>query len=169
MYKSKIDIADEFIKPLNNILNKFNQHLRNQAIRAGVVAAGKPMLMGFRTLASKYVSTNTSPTRKVRGSNSVVPRPHLKDAITNKVWKVPNGNGYINIIGPVSVQVPHAHWFGDKAPTDRRTKLGYNRGTHLSRKGGPARLLSRTFDLTIEMATSAFASEVKQKIDSFTP
>ena len=166
MYTSTIDLVDSVVRPLNVMLDKFSDHVRNNAIRAGVVAAGKPMAAKFSQLAERFVGSKP-PTRRLRGTNIEVSRPHLKDSIKTKVWRIPDGTGFINFIGPMAIEVPHAKWFGIKAPTNRHTKAGRYTGTHLSHKGGPANMLQRAFEGSIHEATAAFTQTVKSKIESF--
>lgn len=147
-------------------LNRFGDHLKNNALRAGAVAAGKPIKNILTQLASRYVGDKV-PTRTVRGTNVKIARPHLKDAMISKVWRMPDGSGYINYVGPMAIEVPHAHWFGDKAPTNRYTRAGYYRGTHLSHKGGPARIFSRTEKATESAALAEFNTAVARKIEEF--
>lgn len=155
-------------------LNRFGNHLKLNALRAGAVAAGKPIKNVLTQLASRYTKfSEANPTIRIKGTGVEIARPHLKDAMISKVWRMPDGSGYINYVGPVSVQVPHAHWFGDKAPTNRYTRTGEYRGTHLggtkpgSVGGGPARIFSKTEKATESAALAEFKETVARKIQEF--
>jgi hypothetical protein len=160
MYSSRVQSVNDIVQPLNRMLDQFSAHLRNQAIRAGVVAACMPIEATFKRLAAEHVGQGT-PTRHIRGTNIEVARRHMKDAISHKIWRVPNGNGYIGFIGPVSVEVPHSHWF-ERGPKNRQTKAGEWRGSMQD-----YHLLSRTFSSSIAQAERAFEAVVIQKIASF--
>lgn len=159
-------INDSSVNDMITQLNRFGEFLKNQAIRAGVVSAVKPIEQKLTQLASRYVQ-DKEPTRHIRGTNIVISRPHLRDAMTTKIWKIPDGSGYVGYAGPVSVLVPHAHWFGDRAPTNRYTKAGKFRGTHLSHKGGPARIFSRAESESLPQAIDNFNTTVTAKINSY--
>lgn len=160
MFRSNSEPIDSALQQLNKELNRFTEHLRFQAIRAGIVAAGQPIKSLFTQLASAHVGTK-APTRRLHGTNIVVARPRLKDSITNKVWRMPDGTGYVNYVGPVSIEVPHAHWF-ERGPKNRYTKAGAFRGSMPD-----YHLLSRTYSGSINQAVTAFESTVKQKMESF--
>lgn len=162
MYRSSVEAVDGIIRPLNAALNQFQTHFRNQAVRAGVVAAGEPI----KRMMEQVIRFNTKPgkeppIRRIRGTNITVSRPHLRDSITNKVWKIPDSNGYINYIGPISVQVPHAHWF-ERGTAVRYTRAGAYRGRM------PAYfVLTRTYQASMNQALSAMEAALKAKMESF--
>lgn len=164
-------VNDEPIRALHSTMDRLSDNLQNQVIRAGVQAAGEPIRATFTQLASRYRGKDP-PTRTLRGTNIKVSRPHMNESIITKLWKIPDGTGYFIFVGPVSIEVPHAKWFGDKAPTNRYTKTGKFRGTHLSGKGpravggGPAHLLTRTVSQSMSAAVSAAAQAMEQKINS---
>lgn len=137
MIRANLDTnIDQFV----NQLHRFGDHLKNQVVRAGAVAAARPMQQKLTQLASRFVGTK-EPTITIKGVKRI--RLRLSTSMITKIWKIPDGTGYMALAGPVSVEVPHAHWFGDRAPTNRFTKAGKYTGTHLSHRGGPARIFSR--------------------------
>lgn len=168
MFTTTIEPLQNVVDAINKDLDKYTEHLRNNAMRAGVTAAGVPLKAAFANFASRYRGKGPA-TRRLRGTNIVVARPHLADSIQNKVWRSQSGNALINFIGPVALEVPHAHWFGKKAPTNRRTRDGQNRGTHLSKKGGPADLIGKTQSAAMQAAVSEFERVVKERLESFSP
>lgn len=173
MFKSNTDVVNQVMNRVNPVLDRFTAHIRNQAIKAGVTAAAVPLQQVMAALASRYRSDDPTPTRTIRGTGIKVSRPHFADSINKKVWRIPGGNGYIAIVGPTAVEIPHAHFFGDTAPTDRYTKLGQYRGTHLGGTGpkakgtGPAMILSQTWNLALPEATQAMENVIREKIETF--
>lgn len=164
MFRSTVSSVDQVVQQLNGQLNRYTEHLRNQAIRAGVVAAGEPMKeMMTSILRSTLKAGKEPPTRRISGTNITIARPHLRDSVTNKVWRIPGGNGYINYIGPISIQVPHAIWF-ERGTAMRQTRGGRNRG-----RIPPFLILTRSYQASINQAISAFETTVKNKLASFTP
>lgn len=145
-------------------LNRFGDHLKNVAIRAGAVAAGKPLQQKMTQLVSRFVGKGEA-LITIKGVK--VPRLRLSQSIIVKVWRIPDGSGYVTYTGPVSVQVPHAHWFGDRAPANRYTKAGKYTGTHLSHKGGPARVFSRTEQEAGQAGLDAALNTIGKKLEEF--
>lgn len=162
-------IFDEFIDKFGPVLDALGFKLKNEVLRAGVVAACKPMKDSFRSLLSNYYKPGATK-GTIRGTN--VPRRHYRDAIEIKVWKMPSGAGFIGYVGAASGEIPHAHWFGPKAPTDRFTKAGQYRGTHLSGKykgatgGGPADLLPKVIAMSKPAMKLAAEQAMAEKMES---
>jgi hypothetical protein len=67
------------------------------------------------------------PVRRIKGTNVYESRPHLDEVVTSKVWRIPDGTGFVGIIGARSGNARHAHLL-ENPTADRYTKLGQYRG-----------------------------------------
>jgi hypothetical protein len=161
MIRANLDTnIDQFVRDIN----KFGDHLKNQVVRAGAVAASKPMRDKLTQLASRFVGTK-EPTITIKGVKRI--RLRLSTSMITKIWKIPDGTGYMALAGPVSVEVPHAHWFGRHAPQNRQHKSGRKTGTHLGKKlGRPADIFNRAEAESqaeaIDKAIDAMAKKIQE-------
>lgn len=160
MFGSKYQPVSDIMQPINKDLNRFAEFIRFKVIKAGVTAAAKPIEQKFTALAGTHRGTAPA-MRKLRGQDVYVPRPRFADSIRSKVWRMPDKSGYIAFVGPISKEVPHAHWF-EKGTARRYTRTGAYRGVI-----PPYFILSRTYTGSIDMAVSAFQSVVKSQIENY--
>lgn len=161
MFSSHITPPAEMIGPVLDQLRKLEEHITNKCLRPSVAAAVQPIKDTFRSLAATHRSKDDPPLRKLRGTNVYVVRPHFADSFRTKVWKKPDGNGYIGFAGPMSIEVPHNRWF-ERGTGVRMTKTGANRGSM------PAyHLLSRTVQQSESQAINVFTSTLTSKLNEF--
>lgn len=127
MYQSNIIFDPASIQRINNDLLRVAENIRSRAIRPAVAAAVKPIERSYRNFLRRHRSKIANPVRQIKGTNTYVRRPHLDEVVTSKVWRIPDGTGFIGYVGARSNEARHAHLLEN--PTAARfTKRGQYRG-----------------------------------------
>lgn len=126
MFQSSIKFDDSGIQSVHKELDNLATDLQNKAIKPAVAAACKPIERTYASLVKR--SKLVAPTRRLRGTNVYVDRPHLKDSTATKIWRIPDGSGYVGIVGPRSVVVPHYHLY-ESGTGPRKHKSGHPTGS----------------------------------------
>lgn len=127
VYQANIIFDQTSIQQMNNNLLKLSEQIRNRAIRPAVQAATRPIERSYRNFLRRHRSKKANPVRRIKGTDVYVRRPHLDEVVTSKVWRIPDGTGYIGYIGARSNDARHAHLL-ENPTVDRYTKTGQYRG-----------------------------------------
>lgn len=158
MFTSSVRFDDSGLQNIHKELDKLSSDLTNKAIRPAVVNACKPIERAYQSQANLHRSSLNPPQRRLRGTNIYVDRPHLADAAATKIWRIPDGTGYVGIVGPQSVVVPHYHLV-ESGTGPRYTKSGAYRGIM------PAfRLMQRAYAQSANEAAFELKSTLTERV-----
>ena len=160
MFTTTFEIPPEELTKLNNELDKFSEHIRFVAIRAGANAAAKPFHSAFQRSAAAR-SKREPPLRRDRSTGQYIIRPHLADSITSKVWRIPDGTGYMVYIGPMSKEEPHAHLL------EEGTAPRFHKSGHFTGSGPAKHILAIAYTNAKNAAGAAFAETVQSKLAAY--